>query len=186
MLVFDRYYTNSTKSYMRKFRQEKNGGRVHILTAEMPLPPKTSIIVGVTKNKVQLNKMLAGAMVDHQFYRHATVGQMDSCTVASTEDVPVEIVGATVIERRDLEVTKNLIHVHLLCQICLPFMPLQGPTHQQLHLALERSKHSRWPELLGSRYMLLEIHKQMKLLYSSKLRHSYWLATAKVSADVPA
>ena len=26
----------------------------------------------------------------------------------------------------------------------------------------------------------------MKLLYSSKLRHSYWLAMAKVSADVPA
>ena len=65
-------------------------------------------------------------------------------------------------------------------------MPLQGPTHQQLHLALERSQHSRWPELLGSRCMLLEIHKQMKLLYSSKLRHSYWLAMAKVSADVPA
>ena len=34
---------------MRMFRQEKNGGgRVHILTAEMPLPPKTSIL-GVTK-----------------------------------------------------------------------------------------------------------------------------------------
>ena len=77
-------------------------------------------------------------------------------------------------------------YIHLLCQICLSFMPLQGPTHQQQHLALERSKHSRWPELLGSRCMLLEIHKQIKLLYSSKLRHSYWLAMANVSADVPA
>ena len=63
VLVFDRYYTNSAKSYMRMFRQEKNGGgRVHILTAEVRLPPKTSIL-GVTKNKVQLNKMLAGAMI---------------------------------------------------------------------------------------------------------------------------
>ena len=45
VLDFDRYYTNSSKSYVRMFRQEKNGGgRVHILTAEMPLPPKTSIL----------------------------------------------------------------------------------------------------------------------------------------------
>ena len=87
---------------MRILRQEKNGGcRVHILTAEMPLPPKTSIL-GVTKNKVQLNKMLYGARMDPEFYRHATVGQMHSLTVAGTEDVPVEIVIATVIESRDL------------------------------------------------------------------------------------
>ena len=80
---------------MRMFRQEKNGGGcVHILTAEIPLPPKTSIL-GVTKNKVQLNKRLAG--------------QMHSRTVASTEDVPVEIVGATMFERSDLKITKKLI-----------------------------------------------------------------------------
>ena len=109
VLVFVKYYTNSTKSYMRMFRQEKNGGgRVHILTAEIPLPPKTSIL-GVTKNKVQLNKRLAGAMVNPNFYRHATAGQMHSRTVASTEDVPVEIVGATVFERSDLEITRKLI-----------------------------------------------------------------------------
>ena len=94
---------------MRMLRQEKNGGgRVHIITAEVPLPPKTSIL-GVTKHNVHLNKMLAGAMMDHELYRHATAGQMHSFTVASTEDVPVEIVGATVIERRDLEATKKLI-----------------------------------------------------------------------------
>ena len=87
---------------MRMLRQEKNGGgRVGILTAEMPLPPKTTII-GVTKNKVQLNEMLAGAMMDPEFYRHATAGQMNSLTVAGTEDVLVEIVVATVIESRDL------------------------------------------------------------------------------------
>ena len=102
VLVFDRYYTSSSKSYMCMLRQEKNcGGRVHSLTAEVPLPPKTSIH-GVTKNKVPLNKMLAGAMMDPEFYRHATAGQMHSLTVAGTEDVPVEIVGATVVERRDL------------------------------------------------------------------------------------
>ena len=97
---------------MRMFRQEKNGGgRVHILTAEIPLPPKTSInqSIGVTKNKVQLNKRLAGAMMNPEFYRHATAGQMHSRTVASTEDVPVEIAGATVFERSDLEITKKLI-----------------------------------------------------------------------------
>ena len=62
---------------------------------------KTSILA-VTKNKVQLNKMLAGAMMDPEFYRHAMAGQMHNLTVASTEYVPVEIVVATVIERRDL------------------------------------------------------------------------------------
>ena len=60
----------------------------------MPLTSKTSIL-GVTKNKVQLNKMLAGSMMDPEFYRHATAGQMHSLSVAGTEDVPVEIVGAT-------------------------------------------------------------------------------------------
>ena len=102
VLVFDRYYTSSSKSYMRMLRQEKNGGGpIHILTAEMTLTPKTSIL-DVTKNKVQLNKMLAGAMMDPELYRHTTAGQIHSLTVAGTEDVPVEIVGATVIERRDL------------------------------------------------------------------------------------
>ena len=82
------------------------GGRVHIFTAEMPLPPKTSIH-GVTKNKVQLNKMLAGAMMDPEFYRHATAGQMHSLSVAGTEDVPVEIVGATVIVKSRLSWYNN-------------------------------------------------------------------------------
>ena len=54
-----------------------------VYTAEMPLPPQPSIL-GVTKNKVQLNKMLAGAMIDPEFYRHATAGQMHSLTVAGT------------------------------------------------------------------------------------------------------
>ena len=62
VLVFDTYYTNSTKSYMRMY----GGVRLHILTAEVPLPPKTPIL-GVTNNKVQLNKMLAGAMMDPGF-----------------------------------------------------------------------------------------------------------------------
>ena len=102
VMVFDRYYTNSKKSYMRMLQQEQNcGGRVHILTAEMPLPPRTSIL-GVIKNKVQLNKMLAGVMMNPEFYRHATAGQMHSLIVASTKDVPFEIVGATMIKRRDL------------------------------------------------------------------------------------
>ena len=88
VLVFDRYYTNSAKSYMRMFRQEKNGGgRVHILTAKVRVPPKTSIL-DVTKNKVQLNKMLAGAMMAPDCNRHATAGQLHSFTVAGTEDVP--------------------------------------------------------------------------------------------------
>ena len=45
VLVFDRYFTNNTKSYMRLFRQEKNGGgRIHILIAEIPchLKPQSS------------------------------------------------------------------------------------------------------------------------------------------------
>ena len=86
---------------MRMFCQVKNcGGRVHIFTAEMPLPP----ILGVTKNKVQLNEMLVDAMIDPKCYRprHVTSGQMHSLTVAGTEDVPDEIVVATVIEGRDL------------------------------------------------------------------------------------
>ena len=61
------------------FREKNNGGvRVHILTAEVPLPPKTPIL-GVTNNKVQLNKMLAGAMMDPGF-----IGMplLDRCTAS--------------------------------------------------------------------------------------------------------
>ena len=91
MLVFDRYYTNSSKSYMRMLCQKKMV-EVVMYTSSF----------GVTKNKVQLNKMLAGAMMDPEFHRHATAGQMHSLTVAGTKDVPVAIVGATVIGRREL------------------------------------------------------------------------------------
>ena len=86
--------------------KKSGGGGVHIIIANVPLPPKTSIL-GVTKHNVQLNKMLAGAMMDPEFYRHAIAGQMHSLTVAGTEDV--EMVGATVIERRNLEIPKKLI-----------------------------------------------------------------------------
>ena len=62
--------------------------------------------------------MLAGVMMDPEFYRHAMAGQMHNLTVASTEDVPVEIVVATVIERRDLssshEKTDTLIVQHTM------------------------------------------------------------------------
>ena len=34
-------------------RKKNGGGRVHIFTTEMPLPPKTSIL-GVTKNNAQI------------------------------------------------------------------------------------------------------------------------------------
>ena len=195
----------------------------------MTLPPRTSIL-GVTKNKVQLNKMLAVAIMNPEFYRHATAGQMHSLTVA----VPVEIEVATVIENRDLssnhEEADTIIVQHTMTRcmvgevvsvICdatdvfallLHFVAEMKPNGQlcmcstvkdravidimqsvKVHTSTRsachacpyrgrhiRSKNSKWPELLGSRYMLLEIHKQMKLLYS------YWLAMAKVLADVPA
>ena len=54
------------------FRQEKNGGgRVPIISAEEPLPPKTSIL-GVPKHNVQLNKMLAGARLEERAARGLT------------------------------------------------------------------------------------------------------------------
>ena len=139
-------------------------------------------------------------VMEPKLYRHATARQMHSLTVAGTEDVLVEIVGAIVIERRSsYEEADTIIVQHtmtrcmvgevvsVICddtdvfalllhfvaemkpngQLCMQslnvntsivpdlIMLLQGPIHQQLHLALERPKHSRWPEPLCCRYMLL-------------------------------
>lgn len=101
VFVFDRYFQDSTKTYLRQLRQEKQGmSRVHVLRPDMPAPPKESIL-GVTKNKIQLNKMVAEALMDPEFYIKATENG-HSLTIAGVEDVPIEIMNGVKTERRDL------------------------------------------------------------------------------------
>lgn len=101
VFVFDRYFENSTKAYCRLLRQEKQGtSRVHILKPDMPTPPKSAIL-GVSKNKMQLNKMIADALLDPDFYIPATQNG-HSLTLAGVNDVPVEISMGERLERTDL------------------------------------------------------------------------------------
>ena len=54
VFVFGRYFEDSTKTYCR-LREEKKGiSRVHMLKPDMPEPPK-AVILGVWKNKMQVN-----------------------------------------------------------------------------------------------------------------------------------
>ena len=96
VLVFDRYYTNSSKSYMRMLRQEKIVEVVY--TSSLLKCPYHLKLQSTASLKIRCS-LIRCLLVP---WRHATAGQMHSLSVAGTEDVPVEIVGATVIERRDL------------------------------------------------------------------------------------
>ena len=101
VLVFDRYYTNSTKAHTRQIRQEKQGvSRTHVLKPDMQTPSKKSIL-GVPKNKEQLNKMLADALLEPQFFETATHNG-HTLTLAGVEDAPMEITHGIKINRHDL------------------------------------------------------------------------------------
>ena len=101
VFVFDRYFEDSPKAYCRLIRQEKQGmSRIHILKTDVPTPPRRAIL-GVCKNKMQLNRMIAEALADPDFYIPATQNG-NSLTIAGVDDVPVEITMGTCIERTDL------------------------------------------------------------------------------------
>ena len=76
-------------------------------------------------------------------------------------------------DRAVIDIMQNVnVHTSIVPNLLsIPALTFQ-PTHQQLHLALERS---RWPELLGSRYMLLEIHMISRSSYCT--RASYVIHT---------
>jgi len=65
-LVFDRYFPSSIKAFTRMHI----GGstRVHKLTQEM-LAPAKQVVLTNTKNKVQLNAMLAEGLLDSDYYK---------------------------------------------------------------------------------------------------------------------
>ena len=73
--------------------------RIHKLTPEM-LAPAKQVVLTDTKNKVQLNAMLAEGLLDSDYYTNAT--QNHSLTIAGISDVPVEITSGLRIDRRDL------------------------------------------------------------------------------------
>lgn len=101
VFVFDRYFEDSTKAYCRLLRQEKQGtSRVHILKSDMPTPPRSALL-GVWKNKIQLNRMIVEALLDPDFYISATQNG-HSLTLAGVDDVPVEINMGVRLERTDL------------------------------------------------------------------------------------
>ena len=66
--------------------------------------PKQAIrnaILGVCKNKVQFNRLIAEALLDPDFYISATQNR-HSLTLAGVDDVPVEIKMRICVEREDL------------------------------------------------------------------------------------
>ena len=101
VFVFDRYYPNSTKTHTRLLRQEKNGSsRPHIFKPDMLSLPRNCIL-GVTKNKEQLNKMLSDALLDPEFYIVATK-QGSTLNIDGVENYPIEITNGVRINRHDI------------------------------------------------------------------------------------
>ena len=96
-LVFDRYFPNSIKTFTRM--QRAGSSRAHKLTPDMPVPAKQQVLTN-TKNKIQLNAMLAEGLLDSHFYNNAT--QKHSLVIAGVGDVPVEIDRGVRIDRHDL------------------------------------------------------------------------------------
>ena len=94
--VFDCYFDNSIKTSARMQRAESS--RVHNLLLDMPTPQK-QVILSVTKNKVQLNAMLAEALLDSGFYAQAM--SQNRLIIAGVTDAPVQITHDLKINRRD-------------------------------------------------------------------------------------
>ncbi len=97
ILVFDRYFPSSIKTFTRM--QRAGSSRLHNLTLDMRVPAKQVILTN-TKNKIQLNAMLGEGLLDTDFYINAT--QKHTLTVAGITDVPVEMVAGVKIDRHDL------------------------------------------------------------------------------------
>ena len=66
--VFDRYFVNSIKTSARMQRAESSRVGLHNLLLDMSTTQE-QVILSVTKNKVQLNAMLAEALLDPVFLR---------------------------------------------------------------------------------------------------------------------
>ena len=84
ILVFDRYYPNSIKTFTRT--QRSGSSRVYKLTPDMQVPAKQFFLTN-TKNKMQLNAMLIEGIIDPGYFIEAT--QTHTLTVAGVRDVPV-------------------------------------------------------------------------------------------------
>ena len=64
------------------------------------LAPAKQVVLTNTKNKVQLNAMLAEGLLDSDYYTNATPNH--TLTIAGISDVPVKIASGVRIDRRDL------------------------------------------------------------------------------------
>ena len=62
--------------------------------------PAKQVILTNTKNKIQLNSMLAEGLLD--YYTNATQKHTLRLTIAGVSDIPVEIFGGARIDRHDL------------------------------------------------------------------------------------
>ena len=84
-LIFDRYYTFSTKSCTRQGKA-KNISRAHALGIETPLPPQKEVLMS-TANKTQMIEIITKYLLEH-FKREIFCNKF---VVTSSVKVPDEI-----------------------------------------------------------------------------------------------
>ena len=97
IIVFDRYFPNSITR-----TQRSGSSRICKQTPDMQAPAKQVVLTN-TKNKIQLNAMLAEGILDPGYFTEAT--QTHTLTIAGVRDVRVEITGGLRIDRHDLRST---------------------------------------------------------------------------------
>ena len=100
ILVFDRYFPNSMKSFTRT--QRSGPSLLYKLTPDMQAPAK-QVVLNNTKNKIQLNAMLRDGILDSGYFAEAT--QTHTLIIAGVRDVPVEITDGMMIDRNDVRST---------------------------------------------------------------------------------
>ena len=101
ILVYDRYFKNSTKTHERLQRQGREGiSRVHVLTPDILSLPRAGIL-SVTENKQQMNVMLYESLLAPEFLS-LTEQFEHKLTLCGIEDHPIDILKGTMIRRRDI------------------------------------------------------------------------------------
>ena len=86
--VFDRYFPNSIKISRGLTRMQITGSsRAHKLTPDMPALAKQQVLTN-TKNKIQLNAMLAEGLLDSHFYNTAEAHRDIAADLLATYGLP--------------------------------------------------------------------------------------------------
>lgn len=114
-LIFDRYYTFSTKDVARQ-KREVGVSRVYQLSLLSPLPSQ-KVTLTVTENKKQLINLICSDLVQNKEYLEPYT-RINKLVVTGQDEIPNEISGLSVVKRQDLATLHEEADVIIVQQAC--------------------------------------------------------------------